>query len=231
MSKKCYNCGVPIQTLEKKHRTKEHIPAKAFFVGYPEKYKDQRKTVPACYCCNQEYAKIDDKLRDVIGILNDGELHKSELTRRAVSNILSNKKELNNRLTFTNNGAEISFDRIILDKLHKKNFKGIFHLATNQPISKEFLLDVYSDGHDEKKLDLGFEFLTEIENMGQWEKSGNADVFEYELTYYNFENEKLEKFDKSITEPLFLVCAMKYNNTIVSLVVATKPEIKDVIKT
>jgi hypothetical protein len=29
-------------------------------VGYPNKYKDQRKTVPACRTCNEEFAKIDD---------------------------------------------------------------------------------------------------------------------------------------------------------------------------
>lgn len=220
-----------MQALEKKHRTKEHIPAKAFFVGYPIEYKDQRKTVPACYSCNQDYAKIDDKLRDVIGFLNNGEPNKSELTRKAVKNVLSHKKEINERLSFEKDCVKISFKVSDLDKLHKKNFKGVFHLTTGQPISEEFVLDVYSDGHDKKKLDLGFQFLNEIEHMGQWKKSGHEEVFEYEITYYNFNKNKLEKFEKNIENPLFLVSAMKYNNLIISLVIAAKPEIKKVIIT
>jgi hypothetical protein len=231
MSKKCYNCGIPMQSLEKKHRTKEHIPARAFFVGYPVEYKYQRETVPACYCCNQEYAKIDDELRDVIGFINNGEPNKSELTKKAVKKVLSNKNERNERLSFEKDGLEISFEVSVLDKLHKKNLKGIFYLITGQPISEEYLLDVYSDGHDKKKLDLGFQFLSEIEQMGQWKKSGHSDIFQYKITYYSFEEEKLFKFEKNIENPLFLICAMKYNNSIVSIVVALKPEINEELKT
>ena len=90
--------------LEKSNRTKEHIPAKAFFVGYPIDYKNQRKTVPACRTCNEEYAKIDDELRDVIGILNNGEKHKSELTQKSVKKLLSNKKTLDEKMHIENDG-------------------------------------------------------------------------------------------------------------------------------
>lgn len=153
------------------------------------------------------------------------------LQKKAVKKVLSNKKHRNERLSFEKDGLEISCEVSLLDKLHKKNFKGIFHLITGQPISEEYLLDVYSDGHDEKKLDLGFQFLSEIEQMGQWKKSGHSDLFQYEITYYNFEEEKLFKFEKNIENPLFLVCAMKYNNSIVSIVVALKPEIIEELKT
>jgi|SRR5690606_15722847 len=221
--KKCYNCRIPLSELEKSNRTKEHIPAKAFFVGYPIKYKNQRKTVPACRICNEEYAKIDDELRDIIGILNNGETHKSELTKKSVRKIISNKQTLNEKMHVEDDGIFFSFSVNILDQLHKKNFKGIYHIIKNEPISDEYKLDVYSDGHDEKKLSLGFTFLENIEQLGNWEKSGHSDIFRFKMAYFDFDKDKLTEFNSYSGNPLFLVSAMEYNKTIVSVVVATKP--------
>ena len=214
--------------LEKSNRTKEHIPAKAFFVGYPIDYKNQRKTVPACRTCNEEYAKIDDELRYVIGILNNGEKHKSELTQKSVKKLLSNKKTLDEKMHIENDGISFSFSVNILDQLHKKNFKGIYYLTKNEPLSDEYKLDVYSDGHDERKLDLGFTFLEEIEKLGNWDKSGHSDIFRFKLAYFDLEKDKLTEFKADCENPLFLVSAMEYNNTIVSVVVAAKPEIQKI---
>lgn len=214
--------------LEKSNRTKEHIPAKAFFVGYPTDYKNQRKTVPACRTCNEEYAKIDDELRDVIGILNDGKKDKWELTKKSVKKLLSNKKTLNEKMHIENDGISFSFSVNTLDQLHKKNFKGTYYLIKNEPLSEEYKLGVYSDGHDEKKLDLGFTFLEEIERLGDWEKSGHNDVFRFKMAYFDFDKDKLTEFKADSENPLFLVSAMEYNKTIVSVVVAAKPEIQKI---
>ena len=91
--KRCYNCGIAFTELTKDKRTKEHIPAQTFFSGYPIEYKNQRKTVPACYDCNQEYSKIDDYLRDVIGFVNESDPQKAEMTRQAVKKVLANKNK------------------------------------------------------------------------------------------------------------------------------------------
>jgi len=228
MNKKCYNCGIPMSDLKKENRTKEHIPAKTFFVGYPVDYKDQRKTVPACRICNEEFAKIDDQLRDVIGILNNGDPNKSELTRKSVKKILTNKKELTDRITINQNSIEVTFDKLILDSLHKKNFKGIYSLVKKNPISDDFKLDVYSAGNDEKKLSLGAEFRSEMERMGGWEKSGHEDVFKYKICYFDFKTDTLKSFEESIINYIFLVAALEYNKEITAIVVAAKPEIQNV---
>lgn len=177
MSKTCYNCGITMSDLKKENRTKEHIPAKTFFIGYPIEYKDQRKTVPACRTCNEEFAKNDDQLRDVVGILNNGDPNKSELTKKSVKKIFTNKKELTDRITINQNSIEVTFDKLILDSLHKKNFKGIYSLVKKSALSDDFKLDVYSAGNDERKLSLGAEFRSAMERMGGWQKSGHEDVF------------------------------------------------------
>lgn len=225
--KKCYNCGIPMNELEKSNRTKEHIPAKALFVGYPVEYKDQRKTVPACRICNEEYSKIDDELRDVIGVLNNGENHKSELTEKSIRKILSNKKELNDRMHIEDGEIAFSFNATSLDKLHKKNFKGIYSIIKGEPLTDEYELDIYSDGQDEKKLDLGFTFLEEMEKLGNWNKSGHDDVFRYKIAHFDLKTDKLTEFEKETENALFLISAIEYNRTVVSVVVAVKSEIEN----
>jgi len=214
--------------LTKVNRTKEHIPARTFFVGYPIEYKDQRKTVPACRTCNEEFAKIDDQLRDVIGILNNGDPNKAELTRKSVKKILTNKKELSDRITINQDSIEVTFDKLILDTLHKKNFKGIYSLIKKSPLSDDFKLDVYSAGNDEKKLSLGAEFRSEMERMRDWEKSGHEDVFKYKLCYFDLTTDTLKPFEETTNDFIFLVAALEYNKEITAMVVAAKPEIQDI---
>lgn len=227
MSKTCYNCGITMSDLKKENRTKEHIPAKTFFIGYPIEYKDQRKTVPACRTCNEEFAKNDDQLRDVVGILNNGDPNKSELTKKSVKKIFTNKKELTDRITINQNSIEVTFDKLILDSLHKKNFKGIYSLVKKSSLSDDFKLDVYSEGNDERKLSLGAEFRSAMERMGGWQKSGHEDVFKYKICYFDLTTDTLEPFEQSTTDYLFLVAALEYNNEVTTMVVAAKPEIQD----
>ena len=224
--KRCYNCGIPFSELTKEKRTKEHIPAQTFFSGYPTSYKNQRKTVPACYACNQKYAKIDDYLRDVIGFVNESDEQKAEITRQSVKKIFSNRKNLSQKILFNDEKIKFTVDANILDKLHIKNFKGIYTIITKNPLPEAYLLDVYSDGQDKKKLDLGFEFLSQIENWENWDISGNEKVFRFKMSYFNFENNLLKEFDLLKPEPNFMICAMEYNKTITSLVVAIKPNIQ-----
>ena len=76
----CYNCG---NELNSQNRTREHIPAQNMFVGYPDEYKVNRITVPACYSCNNLYSKVDQEIRDAIGIMNEDNMQQHELTRKS----------------------------------------------------------------------------------------------------------------------------------------------------
>lgn len=228
--KRCYNCAVPIKSLDKKERTKEHIPARAFFVGYPEMYKLQRKTVPACLKCNEDYAKIDDDLRDVIGILNENENFKSEITKKTIKKIFHNKKDLNKKVKSKNGELYFTFNANNLDNIHIKNFKGLYYHIMNCPLSNTFDLTVFSDGKKEKELKIGIRFLKELIAFENWETSGHSAVFSYCMVHYDFYIEKLVKLSKEIKDPILLVGALKYNETIVALVMATKPELKSKVE-
>ena len=222
--KKCYNCGKPLNELPKKERTREHIPAKALFVDYPEEYKKQRITVPACLVCNKAYAKIDDDLRDLIGILNDNDTNKIGLTKNSIIKILSNKKLRSEKIRLDNDNIFFSFNPIVLNDLHKKNFKGIYTKLTNKPLSDKYVVDIYADGQDEGKLNLGFEFLTALENLGNWSVSGHSDIFKFKLAYFDINSRTLEEFNKNIEEHTILVCGMEYNVSIMAVVIALNVE-------
>jgi hypothetical protein len=79
----CAYCGPTREKL-----TKDHIFPTAW---YPTSTPDsvQRWTVPACYPCNQKYKRVEDKLRNSIGLCTTDEVEGSkgisELTRRAIS--------------------------------------------------------------------------------------------------------------------------------------------------
>lgn len=118
MNKTCYNCGVP---LDKTNRTKEHIPAKNLFQGYPDEYKMNRITVPACDECNQKYSKIDQELRDALAVINNTVDEKSELTRKGIRSIL-NSSNWQDRVFMGPNGrveaVKFGYDNLI--NYHKK---------------------------------------------------------------------------------------------------------------
>jgi hypothetical protein len=78
---KCCDCGIHLNKTEK---TAEHIPAKNLYSTYPEEYKQNLLTVPACKSLNNRYSKIDQVIRDAIGIMNENDANQLSLTKKAV---------------------------------------------------------------------------------------------------------------------------------------------------
>lgn len=225
--KQCYNCGVPLSELKKVERTKEHIPARTLFEGYPNDYLINRKTVPACFKCNQEYSRIDDQIRDLVGFTNESDAEKKELTAKTIRKLLSNKKDLNERISIEENSIYLNFNMTTIDKLHFKNFKGIYTIITKKPLSDEYSLDVYSLGHDETKLKLGEKFLKEIEILENWNVSGHENVFRYKMVSIDIDSLQLHEINDSNSEPEVIICGMKYNSTVVALVVGMKESMRN----
>ncbi|WP_291147053.1 hypothetical protein [Flavobacterium sp. UBA7680] len=225
----CYNCGIPLSELKKNERTKEHIPARALFEGYPIEYRNNRKTVPACFKCNNEYSTIDDYIRDLIGITNESDSEKKELTAKTVRKMFKNKGDLNKRMSIKENSIYFNFNMSTIDKLHLKNFKGIYTLITKKPLDNSYKLDVYSLGHDEKKLKLGEKFLNEIKQLENWDVSGHENVFKFKMVTVDVESLTLTELvneDKN-AEPEFIMCGMEYNSSVVALVVAMKENMQN----
>lgn len=144
----CYNCR---RVLNLENTTKEHIPAQAFYAGYGEEFKKNRITVPACSICNGNYAKIDQELRDAIGVTNEINPLKKEYTRKSVSSIL--RKKGKNQLHFDELGRVIavSFNYKDLRKSAIKDFKGLFYYKYKNPLPKEWKVEIVSSFETEIK--------------------------------------------------------------------------------
>ena len=133
----CYYCGI---TLNRKNRTKDHIPSQCLFVGYPERYKQNRLTVPCCNKCNFELSKHENEFRNYIGITNQNN-KKAKLISRNSAKELTLQKNLS-RLKFSNNGqvSGVEFDNESIFKTHEKNFKGVFYRLYGYRLPENFQL-------------------------------------------------------------------------------------------
>ncbi|WES95741.1 hypothetical protein P2W68_12820 [Chryseobacterium arthrosphaerae] len=220
----CYNCG---GELTLKNKTREHIPAKNLFNGYPDEYKLNRIVVPACFDCNNQYSQIDQEIRDVIGILNNNNELQKEVTRQAVKSIMR-KSNWVNRVGMGEElqNISVSFKYDDLRELHLKNFKGIFFYNYNFPLPQNFNLEIIAEGDDAD------ERFVEIKKMIQnylldkdWKVSGHGDVFKYKIAMLNLKEES-DDFDFSETSNIedcdLIICEIFYHNIINPIIFAAE---------
>jgi hypothetical protein len=217
---KCYNCGKP---LTKKSRTKEHIPAKAYYAGYGNKYKKNRLTVPACKACNNEYSETDQEIRDAIGISNDLDEGTNEFTRKSAKSILKRKR---NELHLDQSGKveAVSFNYSDFKKSAIKDFKGIFYKKFGTPIPEDWKIEIIVDFEpDHKVLDAGAAIFEYLDKDLDWSVSGHHDIFRYKLkTLVPDKKENIidsGELDKAVSVASIQV----YHDKIGFVVVATPP--------
>lgn len=171
----CFRCG---KSLTNENVTREHIPAKAFYSGLPEEYKSNLLTIPACLECNQAHAKIDETMRDAIGIMNHDNAAHGEITRKAVKSIL--RKSKFNNLFFDENGQVVAVNfelNSFLDSALKTHF-GIFYSKYGVPIPNNFESKIVFEGKPFE--DLHTYEVEVIERYG-WEKIGHPDVLRFQI--------------------------------------------------
>jgi hypothetical protein len=221
----CYNCGIEL-TEETNHE--EHIPAKNLFRDYPNEYKVDLLKVPACYACNIElYSKIDQEIRDAIAIQNENNDLQNEMTRKAVKSIMR-KSNWKDRVFSADNGKsfDVSFSYNDIEKLHIKNFKGLFFANYGQPISNEYEIKVIAEGDEENVLlQKANAFLRDYVNFEKgWTHIGHPEVFKYKLKAMIEENDGLFYDGDNINDAIGFVCIMDYHGTLKPLVIANKTE-------
>tara|TARA_R110002073_G_C9489403_1_gene580700 strand:+ start:4945 stop:5631 length:687 start_codon:yes stop_codon:yes gene_type:complete len=221
----CYNCGIEL-TNETNHV--EHIPAKNLFKTYPDEYKKNLLTIPACYDCNIGlYSKIDHEIRDAIGVLNEKDDLKNEMTAKAVRSIMrkSNWKE---RVFSIEDGKslEVSFSYNDIEKLHIKNFKGLFYAKYGVPISDEYQIRIIAEGDEEnEKLQRVNNYFREfIDFEMDWSFIGHPEVFQYKVkAMIPGENDMFYDGD-NLEEAVGFVCTMEYHGALKPLVIAQTTE-------
>lgn len=220
---KCYNCGIE---LTKEEKTREHIPAKNLYLGYPEEYKNNLIVVDACLDCNQKYSKIDQEIRDAIGFMNDDNMMQKELTEKSIKSIFR-KKEFN-KIGIENGKLYKSFNYNDFRELHLKNFKGIIYYNYKEPLLEEFILEVISEGDEEDgKLMMIKKLFQNYLNSKEWKISGHTDIFKYRYVMINLKKEGLNK-DFSETDNIddcdMIVGEFFYHNRFNPIIFATKKE-------
>lgn len=221
----CYNCGIGLDDVT---NHVEHIPAKNLFATHPDEYKQNLLTVPACYKCNVElYSKIDQEIRDAVGILNDSDELKIELTKKAIRSIMR-KNNWKDRFFLLDNGNsfEVSFSYNDIISLHIKNFKGLFYAKYNKPISNEYGISVIAEGDENntQAQTINTFFRDFLNYDSNWNTIGHSKVFKYKIkAIIKGENDVFydgENIDKAIG----FVCIMEYHETIRPLVYALSKE-------
>lgn len=215
MENLCYDCGKPIKLEDE---DKEHIPAKCLFNGFSDEFKLKRLTVPAHKICNNNYSKIDQELRDAIGIMTNNHTNNVALTSKAIRSILR-KKDGIERISSKNGTNYVDFNFNNLKDLHIKNFRGIFYNSYKIPLPEQFELEIVSVGDDDK---ISFEEVHKLyhainDNFPKWEISGHPDIFKYKIIV--FDNNTFCDFKINSNEQT-VFSIMVYNQEIICIVVA-----------
>lgn len=224
----CCYCGEPmiskkIASKERKYpgkgETVDHIPQKCLFDGYGPEYSVNRLTVPSCRECNDNFAKIESDLRDLIGIANDKNDNQIEITKSGVTSILRQKKWKNRLHTDENGyicGVEFNFARIELN--HIKNFKGLYYKEFNCVVPKDYIINVIDQPttHSVENYIIPF-----MENNAIWKKSGHEDIFRYKIVPYKSYNRQVVKADR-LSDSIGVFCLLNYHKSLFISVVGLK---------
>jgi len=127
---KCYWCGKPEEGIE-------HVPPQNLF---PKGYREQLITVPACRKHNQDFSKIDERIRiHLIDMSADSEIARNHFSNKIIRGLKREQSRglaidiLSNKFTDTD-GKKYNRERAInFDLYFEKIIRGIFynHYKTN----------------------------------------------------------------------------------------------------
>ena len=136
--KQCYLCGANL--LKNLNKSKDHIPPDCFFPAGTQ----SMITVPCCIMCNEQYHKLDEKMRNFIATLSS--TNSSEPISKAKRAILRSPKSAREYLSYTkshptlvnNNGQPrlvFYFNDEELTKWLSRIVKGLFFYENRRRIS------------------------------------------------------------------------------------------------
>lgn len=215
----CYNCG---NFFDYQNITKEHVPAQNLFNGYSVDYKKNRITVNACKPCNEKYSKIDQVLRDAIGILNETNKDQAELTRQSVKSILRPSDGKKRLVPVISGGFDVIFEYSHFVELHKKNFKALFLKRYGYSINEnEFKIQVICEGdeNNDDAMKIYYDMFHYTEDV-PWSISGHEDIFLFRMKSINV-NSKTEIVDTmNLSEAIGVAAVLVYHKVLCAVVVA-----------
>lgn len=219
MTKICYDCGKPIIDTD---ATKEHIPAQCLYVGYGPEYKQNRITVEAHSECNSKYSKIDQELRDAIGIMTNNQTDKAELTAKSARSILRRQNGIE-RISSQNGNSFVDFNYSELKELHVKNFKGLFMHVFGLAVPESLRIEIITEGDQNlfpfAQIEQLYGFMENA--IPEWRFSGHPDIFKYKMAVMSANG--LEEYNPDSNEQIILG-TLVYHEEILCFVFATTNE-------
>ncbi len=219
---RCYNCG---SILIDSNKTREHIPARNLYNGFPIEFKKDLITVPACLSCNQQYSKIDQIIRDAIGIMNEDDEKQNELTRQSVKSILRNSN-WESRIERNSNGdvIAINFSYDELKDLHIKNFKGLIYKLYGIPLPDRFKIEIVTDGDEvfENILGTAKYMYDYVDSFNDWNESGHKDVFMFSIKTLAQDLDQQLVDSGDINNCLAVIGVLVYHKKLCAVIVAAE---------
>lgn len=175
----CYNCGCE---LTKDKKTREHIPMKALYIGYPLDKLPESKTVPGCNVCNNYYSKIEEDFKNIIALwaVNENIKISDEFILSA-----GRSPKLRSKVQLLHNKIIAKFNSKEYDDVHIKNFKGLFWKRYGLPLGDDYRINVYADISESINYpNISTELKDLLRKRFDYEHSDfvvHRDVFQYEI--------------------------------------------------
>ena len=208
-SNECYYCGT---ILNKKNKTRDHIPSQCLFVGFAEKYKQNRITVPCCKECNFKLSQYENEFRNFIGITNSKNKKAKLITQKSVKELFM----INNfsRLHFSDKGQVygVDFECNSIEITHIKNFKGVFYRLYGYRLPDNFQTNIVSSN-----IPLPFNINDYLECQ-KWFYSGSDKIFKFKIAILN----RKMKVVSSINRASFIFCKLIYHQSHIIYIIAKR---------
>ena len=217
---KCYNCSAE---LTEETKTREHIPAQNLFGGYSDEYKKNRIVVPACIKCNNLYSKIDQEMRDFIGMIN---FRRNEVTQKSIKSI-TRRPNWSERVNFVDGKLNyIDFNYSELRALHIKNFKGIFYHKYGFPLPNNYDVEIITEfDKDEELIGIAQILYNYVTYNKNWMKSGHKDIFYFNMRMMSItEDKKNVTDDANLDNAISVIAILVYHNFLYCIVIGAKKD-------
>ncbi len=213
----CFNCGIPIKSLSKGQRTKDHIPPQSFYLGFPEHYKSNRKTVDCCFKCNNDFSRIDELFRNILGFTNDIEGNK-EVTTVAVKSLFEKGQVVRGKDKI----PAISVSQTDIYNFHKRCFKALHSKTYREYLDENNFQITLIHEHDYEIISYGMILQQFVTKDNSWQISGHSDVFKYCIKQIAFDENKEMITASNMNSAVFIGIVMVYLESYAVVVLAQK---------
>lgn len=213
----CFNCGKPFSSSPEERKTKDHIPPQCFYIGFPEHYKLNRKTVACCFTCNNGFSNLDELFRNILGFTND--INGNEQITKEAVRALFDKGQIVNE---SGQSPSIQVSETDIFNFHKRCFKALHSKTYREYLDENLFQIAVIHEHDYERISIAMTLQQFVVKDNTWQVSGHSDVFKYCIKQIAFDasQEMISATNLNYTE--FVGIVMVYLESYAVVVFAQK---------